>query len=188
METNDILTQVAVWPNLFDAQTCERAIELAQMFPANQGRVGTGDTEQTEIRRSEIWFFNPGPETQFIFGPLNEALKQLNQGYRLELTEFGTGCQIARYSSDVKGHYTWHIDLGTGRFSRRKLSLSVQLSPADAYDGGDLEFHLSGLDRQAMRQQGTMIAFPSFHEHRITPVTRGERFSLVAWVDGPPYR
>ena len=47
---------------------------------------------------------------------------------------------------------------------------------------------MSGLDKEKMRQQGTLIAFPSFLEHRVTPVTRGERFSLVAWMDGPPYR
>ena len=188
MDYNDILTKAAVWPQLLDAESCARAIALAQRFPATQGRVGTADVENDEIRRSQIWFFNPGPETNFIFTPLRDALQQLNKGFCLDLTDFGTGCQIARYSSEFKGHYNWHIDLGTGRFSRRKLSLTVQLSAADAYEGGDLEFHLSGLDRVQMRQQGALIAFPSFHEHRITPVTRGERFSLVAWVDGPPYR
>ena len=189
METNDVLTQVAVWPNLFDAKTCERVIELAKQFPASEGRVGKDDAKQSDIRRSEIWFFNPGPETNFIFGPLMQAMQHLNQGYGFELTEFGKGCQVARYSSENRGHYAWHIDLGTGSLSRRKLSLSVQLSNGGTYEGGDLEFHvLSGLDRQKMRQQGTLIAFPSFHEHRITPVTKGERFSLVAWVDGPPYR
>ena len=88
----------------------------------------------------------------------------------------------------VCSNYDWHIDLGTGRFSRRKISLSVQLSVASAYEGGELEFHISGLDREKMRQQGALIAFPSFLEHRVTPVTQGVRFSLVAWVDGPPYR
>jgi len=188
MEHNDVLTKVAVWPRLFDADSCNRAVELAQRFPASQGRVGTSDIERDEIRRSQIWFFDPGPETNFIFTPLRDALKQLNEGFHLDVTDFGTGCQIARYSSEDEGHYDWHIDLGTGRFSRRKLSLSVQLSAGDSYDGGDLEFHMSGLDHESMRQQGTLIAFPSFHEHRVTPVTRGERFSLVAWVDGPPYR
>jgi PKHD-type hydroxylase len=188
MEHNDLLTKVAVWPQLLDAQSCERAIALAQTFPAVEGRVGTADVENSDLRRSQIWFFNPGPETEFIFAPLRSALQQLNEGFRLEVSDFSTGCQIARYSSEVKGHYSWHIDLGTGRFSRRKLSLSVQLSAAKDYEGGDLQFHLSGLDENKMRQQGTLIAFPSFHEHRVTPVTRGERFSLVAWVDGPPYR
>ena len=188
MDTNDLMTQVAVWPDLFDAATCERAIKLARQFPASDGRVGTEDKKQSNIRRSDIWFFNPGPETKFIFDPLTQAMQHLNQGFRFELTEFGTGCQVARYASDVKGHYDWHIDLGTGRFSRRKLSMSVQLSDGGSYEGGDLEFHLSGLDRQKMRRQGTLIAFASFHEHRVTPVTKGERYSLVAWADGPPYR
>ncbi len=188
MEQNDVLTKVAVWPRLFDAATCERAVALAQRFPATEGRVGTADVEHGQIRRSQIWFLDPAPETDFIFSPLRNALQQLNQGFRLDVADFATGCQIARYSADVAGHYDWHIDLGTGRFSRRKLSLSVQLSAGEDYDGGDLEFHLSGLDAAKMREQGTLIAFPSFHEHRVTPVTRGERFSLVAWIDGPPFR
>ncbi len=188
MQYNDVLTKVAVLPDLLDPATCARAITLAQRFPATEGRVGTSNVEQAKIRRSQIWFFDPTPETEFIFTPLRKAVQHVNQGFCLDLTSFATGCQIAGYSSDVQGHYDWHIDLGTDRFSRRKLSLTVQLSAADAYEGGDLEFHLSGLDSARMRRQGTLIAFPSFHEHRVTPVTRGERFSLVAWVDGPPFR
>lgn len=188
MQQNDILTKVAVMPGLLAADACDRAIALARQFPSAQGKVGTSDEQKASIRRSEIWFFDPGPATEFIFAPLREAIRKLNEGFRLDLEDFGTGCQIARYAADVQGHYDWHMDLGTERFSRRKLSMSVQLSPADAYDGGDLEFHLRGLDAARMRQQGTLIAFPSFHEHRVTPVTRGERYSLVAWVDGPPFR
>lgn len=185
---NDLLTKVAVLPDCLDAAACDRVIELARRFPATDGRVGTKDIKQEEIRRSRIWFFEPTAELDFIFAPLRDAVQRVNEGFRLEISGFGTGCQVACYSSDVQGHYDWHIDLGTGRFSTRKLSLTVQLSAAESYEGGDLEFHLSGLDRKRMRQQGTLIAFPSFHEHRVTPVTRGERFSLVAWADGPPFR
>jgi PKHD-type hydroxylase len=188
MRYNDLLTKVAVLPDCLDPAACARAVELAQRFPPTDGRVGTSDVKQEEIRRSQIWFFDAGPELDFIFAPLHEAVRRVNEGFCLDLTGFGTGCQIARYSSDVQGHYDWHIDLGTGRFSTRKLSLTLQLSAPESYRGGDLEFHLSGLDRTRMRQQGTLIAFPSFHEHRVTPVTQGERFSLVAWADGPPFR
>lgn len=189
MEHNDLLTKVAVLPQVLDAATCARAIALAQRFPATEGRVGTSDIESSKIRRSQIWTFNPSPETEFIFSPLRTALKHINEkGFRFDVKDFGPGCQIARYSHEDQGHYDWHIDLGTGRFSRRKISLSMQLSAADNYQGGELEFHLSGLDRLKMRTQGTLIAFPSFLEHRVTPVTHGVRFSLVAWVDGPPYR
>jgi PKHD-type hydroxylase len=188
VQYNDNLTRIAVLPGVLDPERCARAIELAQRFPASEGRVGGSDVERAEIRRSQIWFFDPSPETDFIFDPLRQAVQLLNQGFNLELAGFATGCQVARYTAEVQGHYDWHIDLGTGRFSRRKLSLSVQLTDPADYEGGDLEFHMSGLDAARMRQQGTLVAFPSFHEHRVTPVTRGERYSLVAWVDGPPYR
>lgn len=190
MNSNDLITQVAVWPGFLDATTCERAIRLAQLIPPADGRVQAGmeDVNKEDVRRSEIRFFNPGPETEFIFAPLWQALQQVNQGYRMEVTRFSDGAQIARYAAEYAGHYDWHMDLGMERFSRRKISLSVQLSDGSSYDGGDLEFHLSRLDREEMRQRGTLIAFPSFLEHRVTPVSRGERYSLVAWVEGPPFR
>lgn len=188
MDKNDFLTRAAIFPDLFDSETCARAIEMARQFPPSEGRVGSGDTENPDIRRSQIWFFDPSPQTAFIFGPLNQAVKHINQGYRFQISGWGEGCQIARYSDSVRGHYDWHMDLGTDRFSRRKISLSVQLSDPASYEGGDLEFHIKGLDRAKMRKQGTLIAFPSYLEHRVAPVIRGERYSLVVWVDGPPYR
>ena len=188
IEHNDRLTQVGVVPQVLSAAQCARAIALAQEFAPKAGRVGTTDAERADIRRSQIWFFDPSPETAEVFEAVRKVVATLNQGYRFELTGFASGCQIARYTDEVRGHYDWHIDLGVGATSRRKLSASIQLSPGEAYEGGDLEFHLSGLDRDKMRQQGTLIAFPSFLEHRVTPVTRGERYSLVVWVDGPPYR
>ncbi len=124
--------------------------------------MGTDDVQSAEVRRSQIWFFEPSPETEFIFGPLKKAAQMLNQGYQFDISGFGTGCQIARYTADVKGHYDWHIDLGTGRFSQRKLSLSVQLSAADGYDGGDLDFQLRGIDGMQMGQLGTLFDFPWF--------------------------
>jgi PKHD-type hydroxylase len=189
MQENDLLTKVAVLPAVLDAASCQRAIAMARQFKPSKGRVGSSDVQRGEIRRSQTWFFDPAPETEFIFTPLRQALKMVNeQGFRFDVLDFSLGCQIAHYSASEQGHYDWHIDLGTGKFSRRKISLSVQLSDAATYQGGDVEFHLSGLDGQKMRQQGTLIAFASFHEHRVKPVTQGERYSLVAWIDGPPYR
>ena len=185
---NDRLTQVVVWPALLDPPACAQAIRMVQGHAPAQGRVGSGDAWRAEIRRSQIWFFRPEPATAFLFDLLAQAVQHLNEGYRFELTDFASGCQIARYQADDAGHYDWHMDLGTGEMSRRKLSVSVQLSAPADYDGGDLQFHVPGLDASRMRQQGTLVAFPSYLEHRVAPVTRGERWSLVAWIEGPPYR
>ena len=72
--------------------------------------------------------------------------------------------------------------------SKRKLSLSVQLTDPADYDGGDLEFvnHLGNEDE--FRKQGSIIVFPSYLSHRVTTVTRGARRSMIAWVFGPPFR
>jgi len=38
-----------------------------------------------------------------------------------------------------------------------------------------------------IRKQGTVIVFPSFLKHRVTEVTRGKRYSLVQWLNGPDF-
>ena len=67
------------------------------------------------------------------------------------------------------------------------MSLSVQLSDAADYDGGGLEFAAHGELREA-RRIGTAVAFPAFLHHRVQPVRRGIRRSLVAWGHGPMFR
>lgn len=83
-----------------------------------------------------------------------------------------------------QGHYDWHPDAATTS-PLRKLTFTLQLSEADSYEGGDLEIQGFGT---AKREVGSMIFFPSFFWHRITPVTSGERLALVGWVHGASFR
>jgi PKHD-type hydroxylase len=68
--------------------------------------------------------------------------------------------------------------------------MCVSLSPPEDYTGGELEFDFSTPDKKniqlcpSMRSQGSVVVFPSFMQHRIKPVTRGTRYSLVAWFCG----
>ena len=68
------------------------------------------------------------------------------------------------------------------------MSISVQLSEPDAYDGGDLEIDIDGAPWSAPRDRGTAILFPSFVRHRISQVDSGTRHALVAWMHGPAFR
>lgn len=99
------------------------------------------------------------------------------------------GIQITRY--DVNDHYTWHSDYGTAEDERytRKLSATILVTDPSEYEGGDLEF----IDYHnnlvvAPRQKGSMIVFDSRVPHRVTPVTKGQRISLVTWMLGPKLR
>jgi len=106
-----------------------------------------------------------------------------NNAYKYHLQGFYEGVQIAAYKSG--GKYDWHMDVGPGQNSSRKLSMSVQLSDPKSYEGGDLEF--MRVAQKSERDVGALIVFPSFLQHRVTPVTKGTRYSLVAWVHGKPF-
>jgi len=109
---------------------------------------------------------------------------EVNQRYKFQLTGFRERFQLASYTG--KGHFDWHSDLGRSETSTRKMSLSVQLSDPATYEGGGLEFF--GQDKLILpRAIGTVIVFPSFLIHRVTPVMRGTRLSLVAWVHGAAF-
>ena len=77
----------------------------------------------------------------------------------------------------------------------RKLSVTVNLTSPESYDGGNLKFdfgkHIQGEqyhEAEIAREQGTVIVFPSYVNHCVTPVTRGTRYSLVLWCSGRPFK
>ena len=101
------------------------------------------------------------------------------------LIGLGDELQLLHYrSDDGQGHYDWHVDIGHGTAACRKLSLSIMLSPEDKYKGGDLEVDNHGTTVKAFREQGSINMFPSYMLHRVTPVTEGERWVLVIWING----
>jgi PKHD-type hydroxylase len=78
----------------------------------------------------------------------------------------------------------------------RKLSLTINLNSPGDYEGGNLKFdfgmHCEKENRfhecEEIRPQGSMVVFPSFVDHCVTPVTKGTRYSLVLWTLGEPWK
>ena len=115
-------------------------------------------------------------------------------GWKYDIT-FAETIQITRYTKN--GFYSWHRD-GIGahkeiisRGSVRKLSMSVILN--DDFEGGDfeiyrLEEHCSVCRDTPKLKTGSIYIFPSVLEHRVSPVTKGTRYSLVIWFLGPPFK
>ena len=104
-------------------------------------------------------------------------------------------CQYTTY--DKNGHYTWHQDIGDQKNfikdvdCQRKISVVIQLSDPSEYEGGDFEIknvreNLIELP-PTIKNKGSVLVFPSYVVHRITPITSGTRNSLVAWYLGPPF-
>jgi PKHD-type hydroxylase len=80
------------------------------------------------------------------------------------------------------------MDIGPGSISHRKVSITIQLSDPSEYEGGDLELWYGGSIIQIPKNKGLTVLFPSFSMHRVTPITKGTRKSLVLWVGGEHYK
>lgn len=82
----------------------------------------------------------------------------------------------------------WEVDLGDGFASSRKLSYIIQLSDPKSYEGGDLEIWNVPIPGDVLRQQGTIIVFPAYSLHRMTPVTKGQKHYIAGWIHGNNFR
>lgn len=141
----------------------------------------------SDIRKTDVQFLESTDQYNWIYDRLTQAVIGANDGrYNFDLQGFYENLQLARYSA---GHFfDWHYDFGAGNASVRKLSISVQLSDDDEYEGGDLQFRINTKTYDAPRKKGTVVVFPAFVTHRVTPITKGHRFSIVGWVTGRPFR
>lgn len=191
LEQNDQVARPYVAPKIFSDEECDRIIVLSdELSPMDGGTAFGGDLKtSTTHRDSSIKWLMPGPDTAWVFERIRDAVNGVNNFFKFEFDGF-KGIQIARYG--IGGHYIWHSDLGVGLNSRRKLSISVQLSAPEDYDGGELEFQILQDEHneplKVGKERGSTIFFPSYMTHRVTPVTRGTRWSLVTWINGPPFR
>jgi PKHD-type hydroxylase len=144
----------------------------------------------TEGRRiSDVsWICSHLPENTWIFQRLVDVIKEVNDqyfNYDLSLIE---NVQFTRYRSTQGAFYDKHVDMLYSSTGTRKLSVTIQLSDPDDYTGGELLLHESNDPLRPLRDQGIGIFFPSWMMHEVTPVTKGTRYSLVAWVQGSRFR
>ena len=156
-------------------------------------------------RKSEIVWMND----KWIYNEIHPFIHQANRnsGWNFDW-DFSESCQFTKYG--VGQHYGWHCDSWDKPYDKpddpnshgkiRKLSVTVSLSDPSEYDGGNLEFDFRNQvdwernkkskikECTEIRPRGSIIVFPSFVWHRVNPVTRGTRYSLVIWNLGRPFR
>jgi Uncharacterized iron-regulated protein len=153
---------------------------------------GTTEDRREKLRKSDIAWFGPEGEHQWLFERLKECITDINTNwFRFDLIGF-EGIQFTKYSSNdgqTGDFYSTHKDtklLPGGTI--RKLSLTIQLCHADSYKGGDVVLYDSFTDSAALsRALGSISFFPSYTIHEVTPVTKGTRYSLVGWACGPSF-
>lgn len=123
--------------------------------------------------------------------PLSAVLEGIasvnDEGYRFDLTGFVPHDEpsVLRYEASLNDHFRPHRDAGPTT-ATRKLSCVVQLTNPTQYRGGALVF--ADENFQGALDQGSMIVFPSFLVHQVTPMVEGLRHAIVCWAHGPTFR
>jgi PKHD-type hydroxylase len=182
LRETEIVSTPQVMLEVFSPEECRRIVERCESQPLHQGQVAQ---ERENYRRANAAWISPDGDTRWIYERIAAMVAKLNRWYRYDLYGFLEPLHFVRY--DPGGKFDWHLDAGGDRTCTRKLSVSVQLSSPDDYGGGGLEFCPQG-ELHRSRYHGSAIVFPSVLAHRVTPVERGVRRAIVAWIHGPSFR
>jgi PKHD-type hydroxylase len=174
---------------IFTPEQCQLIINAGRSEPVQDGQVGGGakGVIDTKTRTSHIsWIpFNKMPE---MYSTLEQIVNKTNNNhFGFEGVKITEQAQYTEYPAG--GFYDWHIDSDINGINEppvRKISMTCLLSHESEFEGGGLELMSDG--KIARPKQGQAIFFASYIRHRVVPITRGVRKSLVLWVGGTPFR
>jgi PKHD-type hydroxylase len=177
---------------IFTPEQCKMIIEAGRAEPRNDA--GVGDAQgtisghvDTDTRTSHISWI-PFSKMTEMYKNIDRIMQATNRNH------FGfdgmTINEMAQYTEYPEGgFYEWHVDNDVNMQYEppvRKISMTLLLSPESEFEGGDLELMSEG--KVAKIKQGHAVFFASFIRHRVKPVTRGRRQSLVMWFGGTPFK
>tara|TARA_Y100000768_G_scaffold30720_1_gene20312 strand:- start:888 stop:1484 length:597 start_codon:yes stop_codon:yes gene_type:complete len=149
--------------------------------------------DNTDTRSSRIKWVPQNTQWWWLYEKLANYAAEANNIWNFDLVTMPEQIQYTEYLASNDGKYEWHQDIGPGMGSLRKVSITVQLSEPNEYEGGDLELYLGGSFEKpniekSPRKAGCVFIFPSYLMHRVAPVTKGTRKSFVLWLGGGHYK
>ena len=196
-----------VWffKDVLDKEWCNNIIKKYKTKATKKGKIG-GDGAKVSAKKNKerrnsniVWVYEDE-----IYKKLNPYLHTANKnaGWNFEIS-WSEDIQFTKYTKGQ--YYNWHMDSFFSPYKNhrypqyegkiRKISCSLLLSDPEEYEGGELEFDFKNQkDKGEFRtctevnKKGSIIFFPSFVWHRVKPVIKGTRYSLVIWSCGNPYR
>jgi len=185
-------------------------IDLAKDIVDQKGKLNKKDIQNIQKKRKSdiVWM-----DDRWIYNAVQPFVHEANRkaGWNYDW-DWSESCQFTKYG--VGQYYGWHCDSLNAPYIRpqnadgtypgdhgkiRKLSVTVSLVKPTEYEGGNLEFDFRNKDPEnkkikstyqckEIRPRGSIVVFPSFVWHRVTPVTKGTRYSLVIWNLGYPFK
>ena len=169
---------------IFTPKLCKEIIDLSTALKKERGK--TYGKVDKKLRQSTISWI-PFNKMELVYNDINNLVQKINRNHfgfsDIQITE---EAQITEYQKD--DFYDWHTDTSIEMALEppvRKISMTVLLNGPSEFEGGDLE--IANLTMNPM-QQGHAAVFASFLQHRVTPITKGVRRSLVMWFGGEPFK
>ena len=175
------------WNNAFSKLECETIINIAKNKGLTEGKTGKEVDIKIDVRDSKISWLYPNDNMDWVFRRVTDIILNLNERFfKFDLFGLNEGFQFTNYEAP-SGKYGKHVDRGIN-FPVRKLSISIQLTNPEEYEGGELYLYDNDKGTVMDKAQGTLIMFPSYVLHEVMPVTKGTRNSLVTWVTGEQFK
>lgn len=170
----------------YSSEECMWIRQWAEEQTPQFATVGSGHTYEVNRSVRDVYLYGM-PRTDLTDGLYHKILYQVHyantNAFNFDIAGIYHDLQVLKYTDQTQQHYNWHIDISGGPAYGRKISYIIQLSDESEYEGGDLEV-FDGTSTIAPKKQGSVIMFPSYVCHRVSPVTRGTRWSLVIWIQG----
>lgn len=177
-----------MWSGAVHTDVIDAIKQRAEEVAFQNATIFSGEEKNDDIRRSQVkWLSHDNATKQFLWQYIQQANRN---AFGFNIDNLGD-IQYTEYEETDEGHYDWHHDINWSqdRAYDRKLSITVQLTDGSEYEGGQFEFsEVANPDPGASKKLGTVLVFPSYLKHRVTPVTKGKRISLVGWFEGPRWK
>lgn len=172
------------WDKIIPKEYCELIVSNVDWNAQHTAKIIGKVTEKQLLKKRKtevVW----EPKASVVSCIAEKYVHLANQaaGWNFNLTEI-EHVQMGKYHSG--GFYTWHTDDSALAENPRKLSFVLLLNNPTEYEGGVFQFEK--LKEQPVLEQGSILVFPSFLRHRVTPVTAGIRYSAVTWMRGPAFK
>jgi len=183
-----------VYSGAVSSEYCDYIIHKGMQRDAKEAVIGhnANGPPSHDIRRSTVRWLDANGQDQDIGNFLLQFVNQSNRtNFGFDIERQIHQMQFTEYHSAVGGKYDWHHDVFFDSIApyQRKISIVVQLTDPSEYEGGDFEFfNIPTPTTEQLKPRGSVLVFPSFFYHRVTPITSGDRMSLVSWIDGPAWR
>ena len=188
LPSEDINQTNYYWFNAgFTSAEIDKIVEDAKEYPFVKALV-VYENNTDKFRKSNIKWLPFDSKWEWVIDKIISQVTEANNTiWNFELKSIIDNIQYTEYEGNG-GHYDWHLDIGPGSISHRKISITIQLSDPEEYVGGDLQIMTGSEYTTVPRGKGTVVIFPSFLLHRVVPLTSGNRKSLVLWVGGDHYK